>query len=159
MNITFEDVVNTLQWRRPSRHGCISMRHPFLELQSEVLRSDPVAWQSLVPMQDDRGRTLLHHAAEFGVAPAIRCLVAAGADVNALDYLDNAPLHWAANGGHVAVVADLLSLGAKHDPVNLAGKTPLTITPARWYWSVATLLAVPAAIPHCDSALAQQIRR
>lgn len=42
----------------------------------------------------------LHEAAWEGNVPAIRALVARGADVNAIDALGGTALYWAARGGH-----------------------------------------------------------
>jgi len=54
--------------------------------------------------------TALHHAAGSGSVPAVKVLIAAGADVNAVDSDRTTPLHKAAGSGRASVVAVLVML-------------------------------------------------
>ena len=55
---------------------------------------------------------------------AITTLLEAGADPNARDKYDYAPLHWAAIDGHAKVVEALLKAGADPMARNTFGKLP-----------------------------------
>ncbi len=68
----------------------------------------------------------LHKAARKGDAEKIAALVAAGEQIDELDGIVGAPLHWAAARGKVEAVETLLGLGA--DP-NQEGKAPDHLTP------------------------------
>ena len=58
-------------------------------------------------------RTALHAAATNGDAQAIRCLISAGADVNALDRFGDSPLELAESHGNEAAAQLLRQFGAK----------------------------------------------
>ena len=75
------------------------------------------------------GWTPLHLAAFFGHADAVRLLLEAGADIQAVsrNSLRNTPLHAAAAGSHAAVVRLLLDRGARADAVDAGGYTPAQI--------------------------------
>ena len=62
------------------------------------------------PMISFNGKSPLHRAAWLGNVAATRVLLAAGAYPDALDDNGLTALHWAARGGHVAVVACLLAV-------------------------------------------------
>ncbi|MEO1282914.1 MAG: ankyrin repeat domain-containing protein, partial [Pseudomonadota bacterium] len=68
----------------------------------------------------------LHRAASIGDAEAIRILVAAGQDPNALDNVVGAPLHWAAARGHVDAAEALVAAGAE---IDIRGAPPAGLTP------------------------------
>jgi ankyrin repeat protein len=75
------------------------------------------------------GWTPLHLAAFFGRTDAARILLDAGADVHAVsrNSLSNTPLHAAAAGKHSEIALLLLAHGAKSDPADAGGYTPLQI--------------------------------
>jgi ankyrin repeat protein len=75
------------------------------------------------------GWTPLHLAAFFGRTDAARILLDAGADVHAVsrNSLTNTPLHAATAGKHSEIALLLLSHGAKSDPADAGGYTPLQI--------------------------------
>lgn len=59
------------------------------------------------------GSTPLHFAAHRGLTDVVEALLAAGADVHALEAVSQTTaLHWAAEGGHLAIVDLLLACGA-----------------------------------------------
>ena len=69
--------------------------------------------------------TPLHLAARFGREDLAGLLIAAGADVEARNELDERPLHTSATYGRPAVVQLLLARGAGVDARGPGGKTPL----------------------------------
>ena len=75
------------------------------------------------------GWTPLHLASFFGQLDAVRALIAAGADVNAVSRngLRNTPLHAATAGKHTDVALLLLKNGADHQVVDAGGYTPKAI--------------------------------
>ncbi|XP_046983201.1 BTB/POZ domain and ankyrin repeat-containing protein COCH-like [Schistocerca americana] len=73
---------------------------------------------------EERGRRLIE-AAEVGVMEEVRALLAAGADVGAMDEDGWTALHWAALRGDAAVVRLLLSAASDPNARNLLGRTPL----------------------------------
>jgi ankyrin repeat protein len=86
--------------------------------------------------RSDDGATALHTAAYTGRADVVRLLIAAGADIEALDTaFDGTPLSWATvgsggaprhagDGDWVATVEALLDAGARTDDVWIAAKPP-----------------------------------
>lgn len=71
-----------------------------------------------VTVADSRGMTPLHLAAKLGLANIVPCLIAAGADVNAHNFIrkdgkgHETPLHLAAMGDHLEVLNQLIESGA-----------------------------------------------
>ena len=61
---------------------------------------------------DVGGYTKLHIAASNGDVDEVKCLLAAGADVNGLNDFDHSALHFAAEHGYVEVVRLLVDHGA-----------------------------------------------
>ena len=61
------------------------------------------------------GHTPLFAAARHGQAKSAARLLQAGANPNRQDFLDETPLHWAAEAGHLEVLQVLLNSGAKTD--------------------------------------------
>ena len=64
----------------------------------------------------EHGKASLHQAARYGDLPAVRSLIAAGADVNAADWAGRSPLYYAlwANDDH-AIADALVAAGANVD--------------------------------------------
>lgn len=79
------------------------------EKVSEFLTKD----LKCVLLADEDGMLPLHWAADRGHVPTIKCLVEAGADVNAKDADGQTPLHYVASCGHVEALKYLLSKGAE----------------------------------------------
>ena len=95
-----------------------------------------VAAVSLDPLRN----TALHAAASSGHAEVVRLLLAAGAELEALQTGDWTPLHVAADLGHAAVVAVLLESGARPAPASQSGATPVALARARGHGDAITLL-------------------
>jgi ankyrin repeat protein len=79
----------------------------------------------------ERGTTLLQLAAGLGQVPALRLLLARGADVQAANANGVTPLHVAADAGHTEAMRVLLDAGACADAADKDGETPL-------YWAAFT---------------------
>ena len=73
---------------------------------------------------DHSQQTALHQAAAWGYEDAARCLLAAGAAVNAVDHRGNTPLHLATEAGHVELRLLLTGYGADHKQTNTDGYSP-----------------------------------
>lgn len=71
------------------------------------------------------GTTALMCACESGQSAAARALLAAGADAGACDADGWTPLAFAARGGHLPIVKDLLDAGARVDLRDCVSKTCL----------------------------------
>ena len=76
-------------------------------------------------LKDDRGQTLLSHAAARGHEPTTKLLLDNDADLESKDHQDRTPLSHAAAGGHRAVVELLVKKGAATDAKDGCGWTPL----------------------------------
>ncbi|KAG6599729.1 Serine/threonine protein kinase [Phytophthora cinnamomi] len=75
---------------------------------------------------DEQGKTLLMIAAQCSQMDVVRFLVDRGADLNAVDNLNNStPLLYAAEGGHLDVVQFLIQRGADVNIGNKEGVTSL----------------------------------
>jgi ankyrin repeat protein len=114
--------------------------------------------------------TPLHAAASRGEAAAIRQIVGAGADVNAMDDMGATPLYWAAQGGHplgphrcgpespgrLDAIAALLDLGANPNAQDRrprgfgrsSGWTPLIVSLHHKQFQSARLLLERGADPN-----------
>jgi ankyrin repeat protein len=74
----------------------------------------------------ERGRTALFLAARSdGTAPIVKMLIAAGADVNAVDAASMSILHAAAAGNDTETIQLLVDAGTNVNAVDFAGFTPL----------------------------------
>lgn len=94
--------------------------------------ADRVAWLAKcsgggksLEQRDALGNTALIHAAAAGAAAAVRALIAAGAQVDAVDAGDATALHAAALIGHAEIASLLIRAGAKVDARMVCGATPL----------------------------------
>ncbi|CAM9485929.1 unnamed protein product, partial [Ascophyllum nodosum] len=77
-----------------------------------------------------RDQTPLSEAAEYGLAPIIRILLEAGADVESTSLEGLTPLHWACRFNHSTSVEVLLASGANPDVVDGAAAKA-----AKFMWS------------------------
>jgi uncharacterized protein len=100
------------------------------------------------------GWTALHLAAFFGQKAAVKRLVEAGADLNAVsrNSLKNTPLHAAAAGGHRDVSLTLIDRGADVRVADAGGHTPLHIAAEAGLVEVVRALLDRGADPHAVDA-------
>jgi ankyrin repeat protein len=90
------------------------------------------------------GRKLIRAARENNL-PEVRRLLSVGANVNAKDNGDWAPLHWASGMGHVQVVKVLREHGADTEARTVAGSTSLHNACAFHHLAVVNELLSPGA--------------
>lgn len=89
-------------------------------------------------------------AAAQGDLREVQQLVARGVDLDGADYDGRTAMHLAASEGQESIVEYFLRLGARPDPVDRWGGTPLTDAKRHGHAAVAQLLeAVPARRPDC----------
>lgn len=89
-----------------------------LALKGVDVKNTDVNWK------DERGRTALHIAAEWGDIRSASELIANGADINARDNDGRTPLHSAVGGGKNIVVL-LIEKGADLNALDKWGSTPI----------------------------------
>jgi ankyrin repeat protein len=104
--------------------------------------SDPVADANWTTPE---GLPLLNVAVSQEHTALTRVLAEGGADVNATDYLENTPLHLAAERGLTEVVNVLLAQGALIDQPNILGTTPIMAAAQRGHLDIANTLAAAGA--------------
>ncbi|PNW87956.1 hypothetical protein CHLRE_01g008500v5 [Chlamydomonas reinhardtii] len=93
------------------------------------------------PKKPGEYHSLLHVAAATGDVPILDALLAAAADVTAVDQDNNTALHWACRSDAGAkTVEALLKKKAKLDAVNKAGLTPLAVAAAAGAGAVVDVL-------------------
>jgi len=80
---------------------------------------------SMVNQSYEEGVTPLMAAAQYGQTAAVKVLIDAGADINAVDSINNTPLMYAIKSGHKYTVFALLNAGADPTLINLGGVTTL----------------------------------
>lgn len=93
------------------------------------------------------GETLVNMAVAAGNTPLLRVLLEKGADANANDYLENTPLHLAAQRGMGEAVELLLAHGALVNSVNVLGATPILLAAGNGHTAIAETLAQAGADP------------
>lgn len=93
------------------------------------------------------GETLINMAVRNENTSLVRVLADAGADVNAVDYLENTPLHIAAERGMADAVDILLDHGAYADLSNIMGTTPIMSAAHHGHTAIAEQLAAAGANP------------
>jgi uncharacterized protein len=96
----------------------LAVREPSLKV-AELLASHP---DTQTEVRNDKDESVLMLAALKGYLPLVQKLVANDADVNKTGWT---PLHYAATGGHVPVIAYLLDEHAYIDAESPNGTTPL----------------------------------
>jgi len=94
------------------------------------------------------GETLTNMAVAQQNTAMLRVLVERGANVNTVDYLENTPLHLAAERGMADAVAILLENGAFVDAINIMGVTPIMAAAQRGHDDLANQLAQAGANPN-----------
>jgi ankyrin repeat protein len=72
-------------------------------------------------------------------------LIDAGANVDAVNDLEFAPLHWAAGNGHTGVVALLMDFGATATLKGHNGATPRDMAMAKGHTDIARMLEARGA--------------
>lgn len=93
------------------------------------------------------GETLTNMALAQENTALLRVLVEKGANVNSIDYMENTPLHIAAERGMEDAVTLLLNYGAYVDAVNIMGTTPIMAAAQRGHDNIAGQLAQAGANP------------
>ncbi len=90
---------------------------------------------------DRHTRTALMEAAGAGNCGIMKQLVEKGADINAKDYENTTPLHFACMWGHVEAVSLLIKLGTKPD-VQAAGmaRTPMSLAETNGHIEIVQIL-------------------
>lgn len=82
-------------------------------------------YPKLIKYREWEGATLLHGAVGRNQLEMAEFLLSRGAAVNAKDKEAIRPLHVAAMNGNVPILRLLLDHGAKRDPIDRSGRTPL----------------------------------
>lgn len=88
---------------------------------TRILRASP----DIVDAKNDRGRTPLHVAAQWGLNEIVKVLISEGADIGARSRWKYVPLHFAAESYRHDVVVTLLDSGADLELGTRDGNTPL----------------------------------
>jgi len=89
---------------------------------------EAIAQHPVIMQADAWGCTPLHFAAAGGSSMIAAKLLELGAEVDALDAVDETPLFIAARTGGVSICELLLKAGANIDAVNKQGMTPLVVS-------------------------------
>ena len=103
------------------------LAEPSLLALSREFCTDLRLLERLATARYREGRTRLHYAAGKADATRVEQLVAAGADVNAMDHSDYTPLSWAVAQGRTTAAHALLAAGASprlFRPVHIWGSDP-----------------------------------
>ncbi len=116
--------------------------------QTDVIAAAVKANPDVVKSVDDKyGATLLHSALAKGHVDIAELLLAAGADINAMEKRGYTPLHWAVVGGSKAAVEWLIGKGANLLLAGKDGKTALALANEKQLTEIATLLRNAALDP------------
>ena len=105
----------------------------------------PTSQSNPIEEKDASGQTPLSRAAKGGHKEAVEILIDRGADVDAVDKLEETPLAKAAAEGHAAVAELLIDGGATIDAVDAIGRTPLMKAAADGHRDVVELLVYRGA--------------
>ena len=90
----------------------------------------------------------LYECARTGDLAKATAAISAGADINASNELQSAPLHVAVFNGHIDIARLLIDKGAKVDPRNKHNATPLHWAASRGRIDIARLLIEGGADPN-----------
>jgi ankyrin repeat protein len=118
------------------------------EQLTQLLRDD----NSLLTMQDEQNRTLLHHAAMYNNVTATEVLIEEGIDVNALDSFNCSAIFCAISNYSESIVRLLLENGANPNEVNLLGDNLFLQTINREELGIINVLLEFNADPHARGA-------
>lgn len=138
----FDDPASGCRQRQPGT------KHVGLSLIEAAGRGDISGIENMlaarvdVSFQSRRGWSALHTASGAGHLEAVRALLAASADPNAIKEFDHTPLHQAV--GHDDVVQILLLANANPLAASVWGGTPLAIAKVNGHFESARLLQVAA---------------
>ena len=114
--------------------------------------------ENIVNDADGFGETPLHAAsnAATGHVTIAATLIAAGANVNATDFTDETPLHWAAEYGHASIVSLLIAATASLNLKNkFEGRTPLYMAARNGHVFVVSMLIAAKASLDVQGAYGQ----
>ena len=114
--------------------------------------------EDIVNDADFFGETPLHAAsnAATGHVTIAATLIAAGANVNATDIVDETPLHWAAEYGHASIVSLLIAATASLNLKNKnEGRTPLYMAARNGHVFVVSMLIAAKASLDVQGAYGQ----
>lgn len=103
-----------------------------------------------VTCRDEHEKSVLHFAARSDCPQVVELLIASGAEVNAVNWIGNTPLHDACDGLFSSsrdVVEVLLKAGADRNAKNEAGKRPIDVCRENSRCDADDLLADPAPTP------------
>ena len=96
----------------------------------------------------------IHDAALQGDLAQVKALLAKDPSLlNATGQNEKAPLHWAAQGGHLALAKYLISRGAAVDALNIQKETPLVYAAENGHLKLAELLIARGADVNVKTAL------
>lgn len=129
-----------------SKAGDAAVLQAVIRIMQGHYGRDDVASEIISGEFGGRGsKSALHHAAMRGRAQALRVLLEAGGNPDALDDPCNTPLHLAAAGGHARATYLLLQAGANPNLRNAFGTTPLAQAEGQ-VWDAAHVLRGKANI-------------
>ena len=101
-------------------------------------------------MHSDGGKAPLHESCDDEAT--MRMLLAAGADLHAVDHFGRTPLHWAVFFGHAETASLLLDYGSNAEAVDHGGRTALIYAAHRSHEACALLLLTAGAnVMHRDA--------
>jgi len=101
----------------------------------------------------------LYRAAELGDVDKTGALLEAGVDANLADSKGRRPIHFAACGGHAAVISELIRYGAEINVVDCNGNTPLHLAViSNWFECVTLLLHAGTLCPVWPFVLTPSLR-
>jgi len=116
---------------------------------------EPTQMQELFALFD--GATALIVAAYLGKCGHVQLLIAAGAQLEAVNSYHRTALHYASMAGHVEIVKTLLAAGCRTDVIDKHRRSAAGWAVERRHWRVAELLAQTKALAEGAASEPQQI--